>query len=183
MRHSHSKGGGKTAYDCLLEEATRRVRKENDAFLIVRAATAAPPKLTTTPCDTYQLGWFMSTTQLTFLDDTTLLVISSIGIVGIVTVILWVSLGVDWQRLGEVDREDHGDPAQLGPRTRVVPGGREAAKAARKEAKKKAKAEFKRAQPSSTEQERRSRLQAEVSEAQHPSLEWSSIRLCGGTLN
>lgn len=114
----------------------------------------------------------MSTTQLTFLDDRTLLVISSIGIVCIVTVILWVSRGAEWQRLGVVDREDHGDPDQLGPRTRVIPGGREAAKAARKEAKKKAKAEFKRAQPSSANQERRSRLQAEVSAAQHHSLEF-----------
>lgn len=114
----------------------------------------------------------MSSNQLTYLDDTTLLIISSIGIVGIVAVILWVSRRADWQRIGVVDGEDHGDPAQLGPRTRVVPGGREAAKAARKEAKKKAKAEFKRAQPSSANQERRSRLQAEVFEAQHHSLEF-----------
>lgn len=54
------------------------------------------------------------------------------------------------------------DGALLGGRTRVVPGGREAAKAARKEAKKRAKSEFKRSHPSSSIQERRSRMQDEV---------------------
>eukprot|EP00904_Undaria_pinnatifida_P001050 jgi/Undpi1/10946/HiC_scaffold_30.g13247.m1 len=53
----------------------------------------------------------------------------------------------DWARgAGRAGDEDvaAGDGAVLGARTRVVPGGREATKASRKEAKKRAKAEFSR---------------------------------------
>ena len=50
----------------------------------------------------------------------------------------------------------------LGARTRVVPGGREATKASRKEAKKRAKAEFKMSRQALERHERRIRLQDEV---------------------
>lgn len=82
--------------------------------------------------------------QLTFLDDSLILIISCVGLLCVTAAVLWVvRQSPDWQR---VDRqaagEQDGDAALLGGRTRVVPGGREAAKAARKEAKKRAKAEF-----------------------------------------
>ncbi|CAM9552566.1 unnamed protein product [Ectocarpus fasciculatus] len=83
--------------------------------------------------------------QLTFLDDTLILAISCVGLLCVTAAVLWlVRQSPDWQR---VDRqpaagEQDGDAGLLGGRTRVVPGGREATKAARKEAKKRAKAEF-----------------------------------------
>ena len=116
----------------------------------------------------HQAGPVMSPTQetLTFLDDNTLLIISSLGLACVVTVVLWVARTLDWRRTVGLDRENDGDPALLGPRTRVIPGGRQAAKAARKEAKKRAKAEFKRSHQSSSNQQRRTRLHVEVSRSQ-----------------
>lgn len=103
--------------------------------------------------------------QLTFLDDKLILIISSLGLVCVATAVLWVvRQSPDWGRIpaNRLENEDLGDGVALGARTRVVPGGREATKAARKEAKKRAKAEFKRSQQSSAAQERRSRLQSQV---------------------
>ncbi|CAM9897447.1 unnamed protein product [Ectocarpus sp. 12 AP-2014] len=82
--------------------------------------------------------------QLTFLDDTLILVISSVGLLCVTAAVLWVvRQSPDWQRADRQPAGDQdGDAGLLGGRTRVVPGGREATKAARKEAKKRAKAEF-----------------------------------------
>eukprot|EP00903_Cladosiphon_okamuranus_P012544 g11746.t1 len=92
--------------------------------------------------------------RLTFLDDKVILIISSLGLVLISTVVFWVarqSTAVG----GGVPRAEEDEAGLLGGRTRVVPGGREALKAARKEAKKRAKAEFK---ESSAGLKRRSRV-------------------------
>lgn len=105
-----------------------------------------------------------SSDQLTFLEDKALLIISSLGLVCVATAVLWVvRQSPDWGgRIAPLDGEEDGDAALLGTRTRVVPGGREATKAARKEAKKRAKADFRRSEQSSAAQERRNRLQTEV---------------------
>lgn len=108
--------------------------------------------------------------QLTFLEDRVLLIIYLVGILFIVTTGLWVvRQSPKWRRMAvnRAEGEDHddavaGDGALLGARTRVVPGGRQATKAARKEAKKRAKEELKRSGQSSVGQERRNRLQNEV---------------------
>lgn len=78
--------------------------------------------------------------QLTVLEDKVILIISSLGLVLISAVVFWVARQ---SSVGGVRREEEGEAGLLGGRTRVVPGGREALKAARKEAKKRAKAEFK----------------------------------------
>lgn len=89
--------------------------------------------------------------QLTVLEDKAILIISSLGLALISAVVFWVAR----QSAGGVPTEAEGEAGLLGGRTRVVPGGREALKAARKEAKKRAKAEFK---ESSAGLKRRSRV-------------------------
>ena len=93
--------------------------------------------------------------------------ISSLGLVCVTAAVFWVvRQSPDWARgAGRAGDEDvaAGDGAVLGARTRVVPGGREATKASRKEAKKRAKAEFSRSRQALEGQERRIRLQEEVS--------------------
>lgn len=91
--------------------------------------------------------------QLTVLEDKAILIISSLGLALISAVVFWVarqSAGVP-----NALQQAEGEAGLLGGRTRVVPGGREALKAARKEAKKRAKAEFK---ESSAGLKRRSRV-------------------------
>lgn len=67
-------------------------------------------------------------------------------------------------------QEEGGEDEALRGRTRVVRGGREAMKASRKEAKKRAKDDFRRTQEAAAAQERRQKLKNEV-----------CIRLCGDT--
>ena len=93
--------------------------------------------------------------------------ISSLGLVCITAVVFWlVRQNPDWARRGTGlpggDEDVAGDGGMLGARTRVVPGGREATKASRKEAKKRAKAEFKMSRQALERHERRIRLQDEV---------------------
>lgn len=111
----------------------------------------------------------MSSTQhkLEFLEDRVLLVISSLGLLCVTAAIFWVvRQSPDWARGGAGhpggDEDAAGDGVVLGTRTRVVPGGREATKASRKEAKKRAKAEFNRSRQALEGRERRIRLQDEV---------------------
>lgn len=103
--------------------------------------------------------------QLTFVGDKVLLFVSSLGLICVATAVLWVvRQSPGWARMGvnQHQAEDdvgEGEGALLGTRTRVVPGGREATKAARKEAKRKAKAEFKESKQSSGARAQRTRLQ------------------------
>lgn len=92
--------------------------------------------------------------RLTFLEDKVILIISLLGLLFISAVVFWVARQ-SAAGGGGVPREEEGEAGLLGGRTRVVPGGREALKAARKEAKKRAKAEFK---ESSAGLKRRSRV-------------------------
>lgn len=89
--------------------------------------------------------------KLTFLGDKVLLIISSLGLVLITAVVFWVARQ---SARAPREEEEEGVAGLLG-RTRTVPGGREALKAARKEAKKRAKAEF---QESSAGKKRRIRV-------------------------
>lgn len=94
--------------------------------------------------------------QLTFLEDKIILIISSIGLVCVTAAVLWVvRQSPDWGRVNAPAGEDEDGDAGLLGRTRVVPGGRGATKAARKEAKKRAKAEFKQSSAGQKRQVRR----------------------------
>lgn len=111
----------------------------------------------------------MASTQhkLEFLEDRVLLMISSLGLICVTAAVFWVvRQSPDWARGGAGrpggDEDAAGDGVMLGARTRVVPGGREATKASRKEAKKRAKAEFNRSRQAFEGHERRIRLQDEV---------------------
>lgn len=128
--------------------------------------------------------------ELTFIDDSTLLILSSIGLLCVGVAVLWVirqspdwAVKEDeqgppapwWQQLlvwgmrggpHGPQQEDGEEDEALGGRTRIVRGGREAMKAARKEAKKRAKDDFRHSQEAAAAQERRQRLKNERQKAQ-----------------
>lgn len=115
----------------------------------------------------HSVACVMAPTQhkLEFLEDRALLMISSLGLVCVAAAVFWVvRQSPDWARGGAAggDEDAAGDGAMLGARTRVVPGGRAATKASRKEAKKRAKAEFNRSRQALEGHERRIRLQDQV---------------------
>ncbi|CAN0074832.1 unnamed protein product, partial [Scytosiphon promiscuus] len=105
--------------------------------------------------------------KLTFLNDEVILMIASLGLMCVTATVLWVlRQSPDWGRDNPPAREDEDGDAGLLGRTRVVPGGREAAKAARKEAKKRAKAEFKQSSAGQKRQNKRPAKQQERSHAE-----------------
>lgn len=94
--------------------------------------------------------------KLTFLEDKVILIVSSLGLLAVTAAVFWVvRQSPDWGANRLPLEGDDGDEEGLRGRTRVVAGGREALKAARKMAKKRAKAEFR---ESSAGQKRRSRV-------------------------
>lgn len=94
--------------------------------------------------------------KLTFLEDKVILIISSLGLLLVTAAVLWVvRQSPDWGAINRLEEDDDGAEGLLRGRTRVVAGGREALKAARKQAKKRAKAEFR---ESSAGQKRRHRV-------------------------
>lgn len=94
--------------------------------------------------------------KLTFLEDRVILIISTFGLLLVTAAVFWVvRQSPDWGAINRLEEED-GAEGLLRGRTRVVPGGREALKASRKQAKKRAKAEFR---ESSAGQKRRNRVQ------------------------
>lgn len=95
--------------------------------------------------------------KLTFIEDRVILIISTLGLLLVTAAVFWVvRQSPDWGAINRVEGEEEGAEGLLQGRTRVVAGGREALKAARKQAKKRAKAEFR---ESSVGQKRRNRVQ------------------------